>query len=414
MKDQSFGFSALLRAGPGIPALAFAILVRSVGSGGLLTLIVLYLVAQRSLDSSDVGVMLSAASFVAAALSVPIGHLSNGSRSRNAVSISLVLQGLAAMAYAAVGGLAGLALVATAYAIAEAASGASRAVLIAGLVAPGKRIMVRSWLRVITNVGSVVGAGLAGIAMAIDTPLAWTVAVVACGVALVFGGLVVLWVPRSNDVPVDPAEREWGVLRDRRFAILSLLNGFLVMNSGVLVVAVPVWLVAEVDAPKSTFGLLVILNTIMVVVLQVPLTRGIVDVRTGVRGLLRAGIALAMACVVFGLAGTIPGESAVGALILGILLHGFAEMMHGAASWQLSYDFAPDHAQGQYQGMFTMSSLLGLGLAPILLASLISAYGQVGWWIIAAVMALAGLLAPPLLAYDDSGSASPRVEVDAV
>lgn len=410
MSAKSFGLSAFLRAAPGVPALAFAILVRSVGSGGVLTLVVLYLVSQRSLDSSGVGFMLSAAGFVAAALGVPIGHLSNGSRSRNAVSISLVLQGLAAMAYVAVGGLVGLAFVATAYAIAEAASGASRAVLIAGLVAPDQRTMVRSWLRVITNIGSVAGAGLAGIAMAIDTPPAWTVAVVACGVALVLGGLAVLRVPKSGDVPVDPSERVWGVLRDRRFAILSLLNGFLTMNSGVLVVAVPVWIATEVDAPKSTFGLLVMLNTIMVVALQVPLTRGIVDAHTGVRGLLRSGVALAVACVVFGLAGAVPSEVAVGALILGILIHGFAEMVHGAASWQLSYDFAPEHAHGQYQGMFAMSSQLGIGLAPILLAALISAYGQAGWWIIAVVMAMAGLLAPVLLAYEDNRSASPRVE----
>lgn len=391
------GLATPLRTSPGLSALAAAILVRSVGSGGILTLVVLYLVSQKSLESSLVGLMLSIAGFVAAALSVPLGHLANGSRSRNATSISLVCQGFAAIAYVLVGGLVGLAAVACAYAVAEVSSSSSRAVLVAGIVAPEHRTLVRSWLRVITNVGAVVGAGLVGIAMGIDTHAAWTTAVVACGVALVLGGLFVLRVPAPADVPAKPSEHAWGVLRDLRYAKLSLLNGVLTMNASVLSVAVPVWLATAVDAPKSTFGLLVILNTVMVVVLQVPLTRGIVDATAGVRGLVRAGLALAAACVLFSLAGSLPGYAAVGALVLGVLAHGVAEMVHAAASWQLSYDYAPEHAQGQYQGMFAMSSQLGLGLAPLPLAAAISTYGQFGWWIIAIVMGLGGLLAPTLL-----------------
>lgn len=388
-----------LGAAPGIPALALAILVRSIGSGGLLTLVVLYLVTERSLDSSLVGLMLTIAGVVAAALSLPLGHLANGSRSRNAASLSLVLQGLAGIAYVVVGGPIALAAVACAYAVAEASSGASRAVLIAGLVDSGRRTMVRSWLRVITNIGSVMGAGLAGVAMAIDVPAAWTAAMVFCGVALIAGGLFVLRVPITEDViPLEGSQPTWGVLRDRRYAMLGVLNAVLTMNSGVLVVALPVWLATQVEAPNGIFGLLVIVNTIMVVALQVPLTRRIIDAPTGVRGMSLAGVILGMACAIFGIAGVVPAWAVVVVLVAGVLAHGAAEMIHAAASWQLSYDYAPEHAHGQYQGMFAMSSQLGLGLAPLLLAGMISTFGQAGWYAIAAVMALSGLLAPLLLA----------------
>ncbi|MEU9083742.1 hypothetical protein [Streptomyces sp. NPDC048357] len=81
-------------------------------------------------------------------------------------------------------------------------------------------------------------------------------------------------------------------------------------------------------------------------------------------------------------------------LAVGVVLHTMGELLYGAGTWALSYELAPDHAQGQYQGMFGLTSQLGIAITPAITAVLIVRYGWVGWGVLAAVMATAGLAAP--------------------
>lgn len=388
-------------APPGVESLAVAVLIRSVGSGGVLTLMLLYLVTVRGFTSADVGSILTVGGFVAVAFSVPLGHFGNGSKSRTAASISLAVQGLATTAYIVMPTFAGLLVVACAYALADSASTSSRAVLVAGLVSPGQRTAVRARLRAVTNAGSAVGAGMASLAMAANSDAVWTTAMLANGACLMIGGVIVLAaVPDVPNVAAPVDAPRWGVLSDRRYAALSAVNVLLVMNVGILTVGLPVWFASALDTPKSVFGLLIISNTVMVVLLQTRFARGVTDTPTALRGLRCCGLLLAGCCLVFAATDAMSGWWSIVALAIGVVIHGAGEMIYSAASWQLSYDLAPHHAQGQYQGMFTMSSQLGMSMAPFFLAASISGLGVAGWLVVATVMAIAGLLAAPLVGQD--------------
>ncbi len=385
----------------GVEALAFAVLIRSIGSGGVLTLMLLYLVTVRGFASAEVGFILTAGGFVAVAFSVPLGHFGNGSKSKTVATISLAVQGLATTAYVFMPTFAGLLAVACVYSLGEAASTSSRAVLVAGLVSSSERTAVRARLRAVTNAGSALGAGMASFTMAADSDAVWTVAMMANGACLLAGGVIILAaVPKTSDVAAPAQAPRWGVLRDRRYAALSAVNVLLVMNVGILTVGLPVWFATALDTPDSVFGILVIANTVMVVLLQTRFARGVTDTRTALRGFRSCGILLAGCCLVFAASDAVSGWWTVVALSLGAVIHGVGEMIYSAASWQLSYDLAPDHAQGQYQGMFTMSSQLGMSMAPFFLAALISGLGATGWLVVATVMAAAGLLAAPLIGQD--------------
>lgn len=400
-------------AGPEVEKVAVAVLIRSVGSGGVMTLMLLYLITVRAFSSSQVGLILTVGGFVAVAFSVPLGHLGNGSKSRTAASISLALQGCATVAYVFVPGFAWLLVVACLYSLAEASSNSARAVLIAGLVPRQQRTAVRAKLRVITNAGSAIGAGLASLTIAAESDRAWTLAMVLSGAFLMAGGLAILTVRRPADVALPAEAPKWGVLRDKRYAALSAVNVVLVMNLGILTVGLPVWFATSLDTSKSVFGLLIIGNTVLVVVLQTRIARGVVDSATALRGMLVSGGLLAVCCLVFALSAGTTGWWTVLVLVVGVVIHAAGEMVYAAATWQLSYDLAPEHAQGQYQGMFTMSSQLGMTLAPFLLAALISGQGAVGWLIVAAAMLVAGALSGPLIGRDE-GPSAPVTEDDEV
>ena len=58
------------------------------------------------------------------------------------------------------------------------------------------------------------------------------------------------------------------------------------------------------------------------------------------------------------------------------------------------YELAAEHAQGQYQGMFVMTTNVGNTLTPVLVTALIIGTGSLGWLAFAAAMLGAGLGAP--------------------
>jgi hypothetical protein len=66
----------------------------------------------------------------------------------------------------------------------------------------------------------------------------------------------------------------------------------------------------------------------------------------------------------FGLAASQAVIGAAACLLVGMLLYVYGEMYHAAASWTLSYELAPDHVHGQYQGAFHSAEACGISAAP--------------------------------------------------
>jgi len=389
---------------PGTEALGWATLIRSVGSGGMLTISVLFFAEFRHFSGSQVGLALTVGGFAGVAASVPLGHVANGARSRDMASGSIICQGLITVGFLAVHNFSVLIVAAAAASMAEAGSNGARGALIAGLVKGQDRVKIRARLRAITNAGSAAGAAAGGLVLSADTAGLWRGSVAACGACLVGGGLLIQAVPRPKAVAAPAGSRTWGVLHDRPYALLGLINIVLTMNLGLLTVALPIWIASSVKAPTGVFGGLVVLNTVIVVLFQVRATRSINNIDSGGRAMRRAGVLLALCCIAFAAAAVIPTWAAVVVLVLGGLMHATGEMLHAGGSWELSFDMAPEYAHGQYQGMFTMSSQLGNAVAPALTLSLIVNLGGGGWLLLAVLLAVAGAASVYVAKYARRGS----------
>ncbi|MGI5429082.1 MFS transporter [Streptomyces sp. CA-179760] len=376
--------------------LSLSTLARSVGHGIVVTISVLYFTRSVGIEAGQVGLGLTLAAIAGMLASIPAGRLADVVGARGASVGYVLLQAVALWGYALVGGFGGFLLAASVVAVAESGSTAARGALVARAVPGTDRLRTRAYLRSVTNVGFSVGTVAGGLALDAGSRTVYIAELLAGGAVFAVAGVTLLAIPELPPVAVDRGEPRWAVLRDRPYVAVGLLNAVLITNSGILNVALPLWIAERTEAPTSVFAGLLLINTVLVVFGQVPVSRGAEDVRGGARAMRRSGLWLAGCCVLFAFAAGRPSWFAVGVLAAGVVVHTMGELLYSAGSWALSYELAPEHAHGQYQGLFGLTTQLGTAVTPAVTTLLIIGHGMAGWAVLAALLAAAGLAAPAL------------------
>ncbi|MFG1883180.1 hypothetical protein [Micromonospora sp. NPDC049102] len=169
------------------------------------------------------------------------------------------------------------------------------------------------------------------------------------------------------------------------------------MHFSLLTLALPLWIAGHTIAPVWMISVLTLVNTAMVVLLQVRAARGAVTLPGAARASRRAGAVIALACVLFAASGALPTPGAICLLCVGSLAHVIGELRHSAGGWGISCGLAPADAHGQYQGTYGMGYELGKMLAPVVVTSLALGWGVPGWLVLAGLFLLLGALVPPVV-----------------
>lgn len=377
-----------------VRVLAVSGLARTIGFGIMMSVAVLYFTRAVDIPAARVGLGMTIAAACGMVASVLAGRAADRFGARDTAILLVTVQGVAVSCYGLVGGfvpfVVAVSVVISCHSSAEAARGA----LVAGVVAPDKRVVTRALLHSITNLGVSLGAVAGGVALHVDSKPVYAGVLIACGVLFAGSGLVYLRLPRVERVPHPAGGPRWEVFRDKPFVLFAALNALLIMHDGIATVVLPLWIAERTDAPVAVYAVILLLNTVMVVLFQVRASRGSADVAGGVRALRTSGVLLAGCCVLYALAAGQPAWVAVVALLVGAAVHVFGELLQSAGSWALAFDLAPEHAHGQYQGVFNMSIQLGGVLTPVLGTALVMGAGWPGWVVLAAVLLGAGLAAP--------------------
>lgn len=374
-----------------VRVLAVTGLARALGFGFLITVGALYFTRTVGLPAGSVGFGMTAAAACGVAAGVTAGRLADARGPRAVTVAAALLQSGAALGYALADGLPGFLIVTCVSMACHAASEAARGALIALVVQHRERVEIRARLHVVANVGMSLGAVLGGIALLYETDLLYRGFFLLCAALFAVTGILSAGLPdpRTRGRPED-GRRGWDSLGDRRFAAFILLNTVLMMNDGLITVVLPLWIASRTEAPVSVYSAILVLNTAVVVLFQVRASRGTGDLAGAARALRRSGTLLFACCVVFALSAGRSPRQAVAVLLLGALLHVIGEMLCSAGAWSLSFELAPEHAHGQYQGMFTTSIQLSSMLAPAAGTALVLGLGATGWLVMAAVMLTAG------------------------
>jgi MFS family permease len=156
----------------------------------------------------------------------------------------------------------------------------------------------------------------------------------------------------------------------------------------------PLWVLGHTHAPRWIVPAAQVINTLMVVVLQVRVGGRVKSIVQGGTALRRAGVIFLLSCSAIGLAAGLPGWAALLLLVGAVVVHTFGELWFAAGSYALDFGLAPEHAQGQYQGLAGMGITLGATAAPVLMIGLVLSLGRAGWIGLGALFVLLGLAGP--------------------
>jgi hypothetical protein len=169
----------------------------------------------------------------------------------------------------------------------------------------------------------------------------------------------------------------------------------LTLQFALLEVGLPLWVAGHTRAPHATVAAALILNTAMVALLQVRMSKGTEDLKRAARLTSRSGVLLAAGCLVFALAAGLPGWAAVAVVLAAAVLQTFAEIYFSVGTMALSYDLVPEESAGAYHGVFQSGYVTGLLIAPVVITNTALRFGTWGWLSLAVLFAVAGALVVP-------------------
>lgn len=264
-------------------------------------------------------------------------------------------------------------------------------------------VRFRAYQRSLTNLSLALGALAAGIAIGIGTRSAYATLLWARSVAYVGCAVALLRVPRLAPARSVGLARRWQALRDGRYLAATTSNALMSVHFAVPTVLLPLWIADETHAPRSIVSGAFILNTALIVCLQVRASKGVDDTRSAAQRMLWAGMAIAAGLALIALAAGPPSGAAVALVLGGIVVYTLGELWHAAASMEYQFGLAPAHAQGQYSGVFGLGQGLAGAVAPAIVGVGLS-LGAPGLFGLGLAFLVVGTLTRPLMSFALRGS----------
>ncbi|WP_344438399.1 MFS transporter [Kitasatospora nipponensis] len=281
--------------------------------------------------------------------------------------------------------------------------------LFATRLAGERRSTYQALTRSAANAGYALGAGIAAIGLAVGTVDAYRALILGNALSFLLAAALV-WSPREPDgggrvVATGPAQAPqpaqaspaaaarpappaspW---RDRGYLLFVLLDIPMNLDDSVLNVGLPLWLVHHTRAPHAVVPAFLVLNTVLVVVLQLRVSARAEGARRAAGAVAVYGVTLLAGCAILATATGGGATSASAALLLAAVLVTAAELMRSVSSWELAVHLAPPGARASYLGVAGMSQSVQKSAGPLLLTGVVMTAGPAGW--LALGVAVAGL-----------------------
>lgn len=379
---------------------AVYVTINAVGFGMLLPAMALYAVRVVHLSSQKAGLALTIAACVGVAAGIPMGDLADRYGPKGVTMAVTSVQAVAAICYLLVGGFWTFLGVAILDILSANAALTSDAVLLRR-VGGQDAAAFRASTRALINLGLALGLVGFGFGVQIGTASAYRAMFIVNAVTFAVAVALIGRLPRYEPLPRPSAGPRWIALTDKAFVSYATLNGAMSIQFAVLSVLLPLWVVYHTSAPRWSISALVVVNTVLVMLFQVRVGRGVKTMRDGGSALRVTGVLFLVSCAAMGLATGLPGWAALLLLTAAVAVHTFGELWHSSGSFALGYGLAPAHAQGQYSGVAQISFGFGQAAAPALLIGVFLSLGRLGFVVLGACFAVLGLAAPTVASWGE-------------
>ena len=253
----------------------------------------------------------------------------------------------------------------------------------------------RAYLRSMTNVGVGVGGLVAGIFLTLDSPsslrILLTVAAIGPALAalLVWRVAVIFQSKKTEETRSKDTNRTDHLTSNKNpsYIALALSNGVLSISTDILAVAVPLIVLGSQSLPNGFVGAATVINTVLVVILQVHVSDRTNKSNWHGRAYWAAGCLLTGLWLLYS-ASIIAGYSAVAIMMVAVLLITFSELIQSSVSFLLSYETAPEGMHAEYQATYATGRATIRAIAPAALSGCVRS-GPAGWLIATMVVASA-------------------------
>ncbi|MFE2477035.1 MFS transporter [Streptomyces sp. NPDC059389] len=393
------GLLAQLRRPPGgrdARIMLFAQLLDRTGTGVWGASCVLYFTFVAGLDGRQVGLLLGAAGVAGIAGSPLAGHLAARFPAR-ALLIGCHLLRLGTICALLVFTRFEVLLLVVAVTSLGDRAAKMLEMLFATRAAGERRGTYQALSRSVANAGYALGAGLAAIGLAVGTREAYQVLILGNALSFVLAAALV-WRTREQrhgrgeavaETAVAPGPGRQGAnpWRDRGYLRFVLLDIPLCLDDSILGVGLPLWLIEHTDAPHAVVPAFLIINTVLVVALQMAVSARVRRPREAAGAARLYGLALFGCCVLLALTPEHGAWAASIALLAAAVLVTAAELLRSVSSWELAVSLAPRDARASYLGVAGMSQSIQKSAGPMLLTGVVMAAGPAGWLVLGAAVA---------------------------
>ena len=336
-----------------------------------------------------VGLLFLASAPAAAVANYLSGHVSDRTGRKGLIVASFLASATNAVALALLGHVTAIAfaLIVVQGVIGAPAYSLDR-VLVADLVPDGEgREHAYATVRVATNLGALAGPPLAGLLIYLG---GWTTFLLGLTTLGVAGALLTIaLLPRTGG---DVASDEEGagtlrlVLRDRPFVLLLVSTLLAFTDYCGFETVLPVVAVSTYGVGSSTWGLLVVISPVLVILFQLRVARASLRLPMARR--------LAIAILLMGLPFLALVGSGATAVIAGVIVvFVLGEMIWAPTSQALAAEIAPAPARGTYFGALAATTGPAWTLAPFIAFQLRAHGGVASVWVFFAAVAFVGAIA---------------------
>jgi MFS family permease len=362
-----------------------------------MTIEVIYFSVIVGLSPLEISLAIGAGGLAALLFSVPSGLIADRFGPRRVVFWSHVLEGLLLLPLIFIRDFWALVLVNVLISLVATAGHNATSTLISTMGTGEERVSIRAAQRAMANMGIGFGTVFAGIALWLNTELAYEITIGFDVLLFLVAARFVLRLPNAKPTTKKGDAISFVALKDYRFLGATLLNGIVSLHFVIQGVALPLWILNYTEVPTWWVSVLFVINTVLVTVLQIRMSRGTGTLMMSVKKF-RIGTAyLLLSCVVYSLAADLPIWIAASILVTGMVVHTMGELLAAAGSWSIGFDLAEEKHMGQYQGVYSLGWGLGGSFGPLYVTSMILGFGVAGWWIMGGVFLVAGFLMHALI-----------------
>ena len=366
-------------------------LVNAFGNGITFPFVVIYLHNVRGFSLGTAGLVLATNGVFSLVASPVAGWLSDriGGRLTLAGALVLMAAGVASLALVHEPWQAFLAMAVVGWG--NGSFWPSQSTMLVGLAPRERRHAAYALQRVSRNLGIGLGGVTGGLIATTSNPTSFTVLFVVD--ALTFLGFVVVlaFVPDPELPPQQEgarAGRYLDVLRDRLLLGIVGLNVLFVSAGYAQMELLPVFAKNEAGVTERAIGFIFLVNTIVVVLAQLPIAH-LLEGRRRMPGLALMTVLWAAAwLIVFVCGATLESLAAATGFAVAGLVFGLGECFQGPTQGALVADLAPPRLRGRYMALSTISWEIGFVVGPAI-GGFVLDHEPLALWPLAAAVCLA-------------------------